>query len=64
MIELCGGVCAGYFIVVGFGILFSVITMGVVWLDYVFGGAHKTSEQVMSDPSGASACLRTVRHVL
>eukprot|EP00884_Botryococcus_braunii_P014925 jgi/Botrbrau1/23433/Bobra.0884s0001.1 len=35
----------GYLVVVGFGALFSAITVGMVWLDYMFGGAHKTSEQ-------------------
>lgn len=44
LLLCCGH--AGYLVVVGFGALFSAITVGMVWLDYMFGGAHKTSEQV------------------
>lgn len=35
----------GWVIVVAFGALFTLLTSGIVWLDYRFGGTSKTSEQ-------------------
>jgi Na+/proline symporter len=52
--------CAGYFIVIGLGLVFSLLTSGMVWLDEKFGGASNTSENFStagrSIKMGLTAC--------
>ncbi len=51
---------AGYFIVIGLGLVFSLLTSGMVWLDDKFGGASSSSESFStagrSIKMGLTAC--------